>query len=543
MKEIKKLIPAYIISFVSGFMFFFYEPFTLYATNRDDFWFDVYIMILPTILLFMLYIIIACGIYTLIYFVNKKYFEGKKIYETAVTIGFALLIGFYIQGNYFIGGLPSLDGTKIEWIYYRKASAISAVIFAIPMVATFYSIKKYEFKKCAKVYSFICVAICIMLSTSLLTTAMSKDISAKKGKYLVPTEKNLHTASENKNFYIFLLDAVDSKQFNYILQNSEDKDLLNDFTYYPDTVCGYPFTRDSIPFILSGKWNENETEFYDYYNTAMDESALIDKLIEQDYCINIYDDDNMWNSEKASNIDNFNANTEMDIINYWKNVSKYVIFKYFPYYLKFMSKIETMNFDNCIAKTEYENFLWWNRPFYDKIREHKTLEKEERNYFEYIHLEGAHVDFNLDKDLNYVEDGTYEQKLEACVTLTKEFINRLKENGTYDNSVIIILADHGYNESDFKGRQNPILYIKGIDEHHEEKTSDIPVSYEDLSNAYIELLDGKKSDELFTNIDTSRKRRFILYEYGKENHMIEYEQTGTADNIDTLVPTGREFNN
>ena len=68
------------------------------------------------------------------------------------------------------------------------------------------------------------------------------------------------------------------------------------------------------------------------------------------------------------------------------------------------------------------------------------------------------------------------------------------------------------------------------------------VSYEDLGQAYKQLLNDETSEELFKDIDPNRKRRYLLYKYLEENHMIEYEQTGTADNEDTMVPTGREFN-
>ena len=57
-----------------------------------------------------------------------------------------------------------------------------------------------------------------------------------------------------------------------------------------------------------------------------------------------------------------------------------------------------------------------------------------------MHLEGAHVPFDIDENFNPVYDGTYEQKILATIKLIEAFINRLKENDVYDNSVIVILA-------------------------------------------------------------------------------------------------------
>ena len=101
------------------------------------------------------------------------------------------------------------------------------------------------------------------------------------------------------------------------------------------------------------------------------------------------------------------------------------------------------------------------------------------------------------------------------------------------------MADHGY--WGVTGRQNPILYIKGIDEHHEMYTSDIAVSYEDLINAYMQLLNGEKTESLFKDINPNRVRRFIDNPFESEDTMIEYEQKGKAWDSSATVQTGREF--
>ena len=98
--------------------------------------------------------------------------------------------------------------------------------------------------------------------------------------------------------------------------------------------------------------------------------------------------------------------------------------------------------------------------------------------------------------------------------------------------------DTGFGDN---GRQNPILYIKGVDEHHEMMTSTKPISYEDLCGAYLELLDDKKSIDLFENIDENRIRRFIENGFESEDHMIEYEQRGKAWDAKASIETGRKF--
>jgi len=91
-------------------------------------------------------------------------------------------------------------------------------------------------------------------------------------------------------------------------------------------------------------------------------------------------------------------------------------------------------------------------------------------------------------------------------------------------------------------RQNPILYIKGINEKHEMHESNKAISYLDLIDAYNALLNDKKSDEIFINLPIDRKRKYIWNEFNNENHMVEYEQSGKAWETDKLTKTGIEYN-
>ena len=220
-------------------------------------------------------------------------------------------------------------------------------------------------------------------------------------------------------------------------------------------------------------------------------------------------------------------------------ISQVILFKYLPFPLKQYSHIETFSFDNCIDKYRFElpegNSIIENNP---------KLEITDYNEFKFIHLEGGHAPFNFDENLNYIENGTYKQKIHGNLKYVKNFLERLKSNNVYDNSVIVIMADHGYGNTNMANifyRMNPLLAIKGIKEKHEVIISDKAISYEDINSALIELIDDKKSMELFENIPNMRKRKFLWYHFKKENSMIEYSTMGKANEINKFKKTGRIF--
>ena len=535
----KNLIAPSIMSFVIAFMLFIYEPITTYASNTEDYWFDLKALLINNLVIFAVVLIILLLTSNIIYFIAKK---SKKdiIYNVYVITMFVCFVATYIQGNYLASALPTLDGTPIDWNNYTKQGIISLVLWIFVIITNIIIYKRLK-TKYKKLVSYISIAIFAMLFVSFLSTLLTnKQIYTPKGKY-IPTTENINDLSTNNNFLILLVDMEDSKTFDKVLRENKKEILFKDFTYFPDTLSAYPFTRESIPYILSGKWYEAETSYAEYYNEAMNSSPFIKKLKDNNYDINIYENELNWTDSKSLEISNIKAiNFEIDNKIFFKQEAKYILFKYLPFPLKKYSKIETLDYNSCRKENRDSNNIFSsdNKDAFD-ILDKVSLQTKE--YFQFVHIDGGHYPWDMNKNFEKIEDGTYEEKIESSITVIEKYLNRIKESGQYDNSIIIILADHGNNGYDPVGRQNPILYIKGLAEQHDEMiVSDKKVSYEDLNTSiYSDLLEGKKSTELLENIDNNRIRRFIWYkDYDK---MEEQTLDGHAWETEKLIPTGVKY--
>ena len=538
-KHLKDITPAIILAFVASFMLFIYEPIITYASNTEDFWFDLTALFKANIV----YLIIAMFTITLIssiVYIIAKWSKKDIIYKAYILIAFAIFFATYLQGNFFSGKLPTLDGSPIEWSKYKTQSIISIILILLTLGASILIGIKYK-EKYKKIAIFICLVVLVMLSTSLISTMLtSKQIYEKKGIYTA-TNIDINKLSKNRNFLMLLVDMEDSKTFDKVVKDNNKEYLFKDFTYFPDTLSAYPFTRESIPYILSGVWFEEETTFTEYFNNAFTNSKFIQNLKDNGYDVNIYEKQLLWTDEKALEINNIKAvNTKLDKVKFLKQESKYILFKYLPFYLKKYSKIETLNYDVCRDEenSTYETFNDDNKMIYDVLGE---ISFQKDNYFQFIHADGGHYPWNMNKNFETVENGTYEEKIGSSITMIEKYLDRIKKSGQYDNSIIIILADHGNNGYNPIGRQNPILYIKGLNETHEEmQISNKKVSYVDLNDRiYYDLLDGKKSSELLEDIDENRIRRFIWY----KDYDDMYEQTldGHAWETDKLINTGNRY--
>jgi len=520
-------------------MLFAIEPLSLFSVNRDDFNFNLGHFILPLILSFLIFFILFVVFYSLVYYINKKLSNKLIFYNIVLVVSYILFILCYIQGNFLSYNLPRLDGTLVDLSIYTADNIITVSIFIILIVVYVLCIKKYKFEKVINTSKYISIAIFIMVFTGFIPTIISPSLYEKRIiKYV--SNDNINKLSNNKNFIMILIDAVDSTLFDSILNEGKYNETFNDFTYFRDTLSTYKFTRDSIPLILSGKVNYNKTSFYKYYNDAMDSSSLVDKLVNNNYEINIYDEDIKWNTDKSKVVKNATKYDEVfSGLCYIKQHARFILFKYLPYFLKEYSNFETFNYNYC--KEKNDNFFDDDNLTLLNIV-NSDIEIEDNNYFSFIHIEGGHVPFDLDEDLNRIDNGTYKDKVLSSLNVVDKYINKLRENNLYDNSIIIVLADHGYESSPGIARFNPVLLIKGFDEHHDMIKSDKAIVHTDLIDAYNDLINGKKSSELFPNIGNKRTREFIEYEYLRENDMYGYITDGKAWETDKFKFTGEYYN-
>lgn len=530
------------ISIVTCFMLFIFAPFELLFMNQNEFWFDAYL--LAPIMLFVFAVFCACSI--LAFAILGKLSE--KIYRVGVAVYFVVFLSLYIQGNFLTGSLPLLDGSNIDWSLYRKEyiqSYVLWIVVAVLVAIVYHKTKDRFFESSVKVVS-ICMTL--MFCVTLLTLALNNHGFEKK-LGLTVTDKNLFQMSRDQNLVILILDAVDAREMDALMEeNSDYQDIFTDFTYYRNAMGVYPATRNSVPYILSGEWYENEVEFREYEARAYADSPLLSNLEREGWRIGLYEEELLANDEGKRRFENIipgkrGVGSRLMMIKWQLQLTG---FRYAPYCLKPYMFVN-LNHLNWIkippeGETVYSGI---NKNFYDRmLNEEITL--TDQKCFRFIHITGGHPPFNVNEKVEEIstEDGSYENNVKASLTITKAYLDKLKEAGVYDNSAVIVMADHGYSNivGDYRGQQNPIFFAKGLKENHSFSTSEAPISYEDLQEAYVRLLAGAGSDQIFDWKDgDQRERRFLFYEGGEEEHLIEYIQPGRASDTEAMYETGKTY--
>ena len=517
------------------FMLFLYAPLELLFTNQEEFFFDMYILLPPIICNFLLFLILSIGLFLLV----KK----SKFYYVILGAYFTAFICLYVQGNFFADWLPTINGDIISWSDYPLERVKSIVLWIVVIALVYFVFKKKGKNFFERLIQIISACMGLMLLVTIIILCISTGGYQKKQILSTATAKNILTMSEDKNFVILVLDAVDSSVLNEMIEaNTEYKELFTDFTYYTNAMGGYPYTVHSIPLILTGEWFEKQSEFEEFSKQAYKESPLFKKLEDEGYRIGVYEADFALGTGEENRFDNI-LDCERRIKS-WFTFCRLQIqltgYRYAPFDLKRVCCVYTNAFNTLkVMPDDEELFDYDNLFFYEKLC-NEEIEIVNQKCFRFIHVEGAHAPYKYDADLNIIETGDYESSMKASMKLTETYLDKLKKNGVYDNSCIIVMADHGHG-SGFN--DNPILFIKGFNEHHEMKKDDAPISYDDLQEAYARLMSGKMSDEVFDYHEGDYRERRFLFQDDDNNPleiMEEYVQKGHAGNWDTLMKV-RDF--
>ncbi len=539
-----RLVPGLVLTLALSFLLGLYAPLELYFTNITEFQFDFWTLLPPLLGLFGIFLLAGIVGFGLCWLVHDK------LYDLALLIGGIGYVIAYVHGMFLVENLPPLDGTDFSWSDYHKETVISLIVCAVIVAVFLLLARLLHRKKMRKVITGISLFFTAILMVTVVTVGLTNDGFQKKPLMAVTKNAEFQMSSD-RNLVIFLMDAVDSKAFRQLMDgdNPEYAETLSDFTYYPNTVGAYSFTEHSIPYILTGQWFENQEPFEDYTARAMAASPLLQKLRDENYRIGMYEEDLRCTEEQAAEFENVEKTT-LRFTSFpaiAKEELKLVWFKYAPYALKRVVHVDMNRFTMIVEpNSDSELFHYVNWDFYpDAQNAHVTTVPDK--VFKFIHIEGAHVPLRYDKDVNIIgsDKGTYDQNVQAAMTVLKQYLDNLKAAGVYDNTAIVVMADHGYWtywDDKLLGRSNPLLAVKGVGESHKLSVSEAPISYEDLQECFSRLLDGTSFDQVFDAKEGDQRiRRYLSYNYLEEGHIVEFEQKGYATDLGTMVATGRVF--
>lgn len=527
-----------VLSIAISFFVSLYAPLEIYFTNQKEVWFDFPSMIAIDVPFFL---ILSFVIFLVLFFTKKI---NQKIYQVLYCLGSILYFSSFIEGNFFASKLPRQDGRNINWNEYPELRIISITIYIAITLIVIALWRFMNYKKAEAIISYALSGLTLILMITVITVGIQQDGFAKKNVLAVKKDYEFEM-SNDKNLVVLIIDGVDADLFENVLDNHpEYYSYFSDFSYYKNMSSCYTQTEYSIPLMLTGEWDDKNENYDAYSKRAYDSSPFFDYLEREKYRISLYEENFVPSKSKRVydfvNIKSLDTGRKPEIVSFIKNQTEMVGFRYAPFDFKRFCIIDNIKAEfksyGYNSELDENNYREDNYDFYSDLKCAQITTVNDK-CMKWYHIEGGHVPFEYDENVNRDVNGTYETTFAATMTISYKLIEKMKEAGVYDNSAIIIMADHGYSLEDIpEDRLHPVFFVKGIGEKSDKmRISEAPVSHEDLLEAYNRLIDGNKSDEIFEWKDgDTRDRRCFVYSYPVLWKNIEYIQHGYAGDLDTL---------
>jgi len=560
----KKFLISLIPPFFILFNILVFGPYTIFRGNLDEF-----VLPLASILkrfflpgLILLLILTAVGILL-----------SKKWHQRYISISFVFGMLIWLQGNILIWKYGLLDGQGIDWTKNVWQGWLDLTIWTVILV-----IGHLFYRHIYKIAASVCILMITLQLLGLVFMSFRKpEIWQTAERYSLPTSppKGIFEFSSKLNVIQFVLDGFQSDIFQDVIDERIDHfyNSLEGFTFFKETTGSFPTTYMSVPAYFSGQVYKNNIPKREFLKKVTEGktigNVLYDRGFEVDYVAGyIYSKDaRSTNCYKIAipygvtkkTYELANAALMLDI----------VLFRHAPHFLKkVIYNGERWLIQPLLTReTDKLNLRYFShKAFLDEIIK-KGSANRSKPVYKYLHLMLTHSPVVVNEKCEYAENLKATRKnrrTQARCTLDQfiEFLNKLKQMGIYDSSLIILHADHGAGQkvkmknidrqmdtvllsrmeslSNIAGFALALLAVKSPFSKGALKISEAQVELTDIPQTISSILDlNEKFDgQSIFDIEAEKVRERKFYNYKWRSHSWQSEY---FDHLDEFIITGSVF--
>jgi len=504
--------------------------------------------VLSVFLQLFIFVLVSIAIMVLL----TAYIEDAKAEKLVAVLAWYVLCS-YIQTMLMNGHLFMMDGAEQVW---DNKVVFGNIFIWIIIAGAFIIIFKKKNEKFILFVNYLLVLITgmqLVASASLFINGINSNSEQKKQASSYLSSNDLYTVGRERNIIILVLDFYDTDYLNQALVKKTDLlNCFNDFVYYPDTVSQFSRTIPSLTYMLTQHEDFQQTPFDEYVDEAFSGNPLWENISNLGYQYNIYAiNNNSFSNEFRKGANNYIENGYVVKARYsleglYTSFVNIGHFRGAPYLWKnyYVYTQDEIN-SNIMAEYELDNPMYCmdDAKFYRDLCDDGLSLDDSDNRITFIHLNGAHPPYTLSGSSQRVsekESDAVDQYI-GSMNIVGKYLEELKKLGVYDNSMIIVTADHGENYmlEELEQNTNPILLIKYPNVKQDElRVSDIPVSQEDMICTVSAQIDASMVlkgynlyDEDKIPVDRIRYHYYTVVDGSKQLGIVPYKIVGNSQDF------------
>ena len=554
----KKKIAAYLCAcFAFVFTVCLLSPLDIFLNNPNEFLIGFFDLLYPLALRSVtVFLLLALGAPIVV--------KGKGL--DALTLLFiGITAAFYVQELFLNGKSGLLTGDKVD---YNKSlqtfSYIAWVAVAGGPLCVWKGLDDNP-KRDAVRFETPCVAAAVIILgmklSGIIAVFPSYRATNAARQYLSYSES--FKLSAKQNICVFLMDRLDVDYMNKVLEKKPElRGKLDGFTFYSNNISQFTNTFPSVTKMLTGADYNGTDSWEAYWEKAWSGRGYIDILIENGFISYLLPDKlttygnieeirtraaNLKTSESSPYVINRGAAAKTALKISASRMAPYA-FKW-PFihdiYADFANDFIELTIDDYALPAVGNSS---DIDFFNSIKNYGLSVRDDVKVFTFVHLNCAHDgNYRYDENADTLgKGGDYIESTIGAFAALERYFAEMKRLGVYDNSSIVIVADHGRalhavqtdsDDIDIDGPVLAALLIKPENARGELKTdSAAQVSNEYFGASILEYAGAPRSeyglsynDVINGGVQTTRKLYLNWWrDYGNIAPKGYYEITGDA---------------
>lgn len=421
---------------------FIFNPIALYFTNVDEmhivFWDLIKLASLPVFFALLIALLVTKVI-------NNK---GKLIVAAILSM---LSILVWLQSSIFLWDYGLLDGRLIHWDQAQWRGIVDGAVWLIGIFIVMRASAPWR----EKIITLAALVFILQLITSVYLIATHID-ALKKQRMGSDQLQQIYQFSAKQNVLHLMVDGFQSDIFNDLIQVPQlgeyYKTAMQGFTYYPETLGVFPYTRFAIPAFLGAQ----------VYNNSLPQDVFVDKVLSGKNIINAANANGFsvdlvmggpWLEKRYTHLQHqnqFNIDNMNSILFDAAQVLDMALFRAVPHFIKpLIYNQQKWLLSPMFATSESLQYNYFKHTvFLKEFIQNMKVGRNEPTY-KYIHIMNTHNPMVVNADCSYSghvsgmdrEALTYQTKCTMDTVIS--VLDKLKQLGIYDKTLIIIHGDHG----------------------------------------------------------------------------------------------------
>jgi len=417
-----------------------FGPHTIYSANVQEFSASFWSLVvhLAPMILAVAGVLLLAGVV-----MPARFF---KHYVVAL-VGLGVVL--WVQGNLIVGDYGVLNGQEIDWSGHAWRNRYELALWiALPVMAVVFARQAFSTAVFAS-------RILIALQVVLLAYTVAQADPEARAKWEGAPEAIFELSSKQNVFHI-VLDGFQSDAFHDIVkaERAEMDRQYSGFTFFANHMGSFPTTIVSIPAMLTGQAYRNQEPMRRFIAKEFKRATIFRAMRDQGFQVDAMSG-LMYDKPSATNY----YRLPTPYVTYeayvrfagWQ-LADLALFRHSPHVLKpWVYNDQSWRLQNTFGQsidTAGRRYLPVNGQAFLADYTSRMRVAHERPTYKYLHAGIPHWPVSVNADCEYIgarslRRKNYTDQARCGIRRVGALLDRLRELGLYDSSLILISSDHG----------------------------------------------------------------------------------------------------